>query len=442
MTVADSSFNLNMHTHRLLQNEPFFAALSRRIDKRATTSVPTAGVHITKDGRFEMLYNPDFMERIIEECGEVKENRENPYRWVRGILMHEFYHLIYGHVTTRMPEEGMSKLWNIATDLAINTHIADEIPTNGCIPGRGPFTELETGLSADAYYKILQDDEQASEDDSEGSNDSSGDGEDGEGQGQGEGGEDEEQDDSGGSGSGSGGGGMGDADPLDDHSGWGEATGEDAATSQQIAEERLKQMVKDAVQEAGAKGWGSVSASMRKQIVDSIATKVDWKKVLRSFVKASQKANRRSTVKRINKRFPYIHAGKRAERVARVAISIDQSGSVSDTMLKAFFAELEQLSKYAEFVVVPFDTRVDEDLVYTWKKGEKKKWERVMSGGTCFNAPSQYVNDNKFDGHIVLTDMCAEKPIPSKCRRMWMTDNYGATQPYFKTHEKVLEITT
>ena len=52
MTVADSSFNLNMHTHRLLQDEPFFAALSRRIDKRATTSGPTAGVHITQDGRF------------------------------------------------------------------------------------------------------------------------------------------------------------------------------------------------------------------------------------------------------------------------------------------------------------------------------------------------------------------------------------------------------
>ena len=119
----------------------------------------------------------------------------------------------------------------------------------------------------------------------------------------------------------------------------------------------------------------------------------------------------------------------------------DRSGSVSDSMLVAFFSELEQLAKYAEFVVVPFDTVVNDDLVYTWKKGEKKKWERVMYGGTCFDAPSQYVNDNKFDGHIVLTDMCAPKPIPSKCRRMWMTDSYGVTQPYFKTHEKVLEIT-
>ena len=420
--AAKAPFNLNMHTHRLLHDEPFFAALSRRIDKRASTSVPTAGVRVTDDGRYEMVYNPDFMERMIEECGKVRENRDNAFRWVRGILMHEFYHLIYGHVTTRLPEEGMSKLWNIATDLAINTHIPNELPPLACVPGVGPFAELEAGLSADAYYKLLKQDQEEKEESNDDSEGSSGDNEGEEGEGSS--------------------GGMGDIEAMDDHSGWGEAEGEDAATNQQIAEERLKDMVKKAVEEANNRGWGSVSGEMRKEIMESIATKVDWKKVLRSFVKASQKSSRRSTVKRINRRFPYIHAGKRSDRVARVAISIDQSGSVSDSMLQAFFSELESLAKYAEFVVVPFDTEVNEDLVYTWKKGEKKKWERVMCGGTCFNAPSQYVNDNKFDGHIVLTDMCAEKPIPSKCRRMWMTDSYGATQPYFKTSEKVLEITT
>ena len=221
-----------------------------------------------------------------------------------------------------------------------------------------------------------------------------------------------------------------------------EAEAGDEGTNQQIAEERLKDMIKKSAEEANSRGWGSVSAGTRKTIMDSITTKVDWRKVLRSFIKASQKAARRSTVKRINRRFPYIHAGKRSERTARIAISIDQSGCVSDSMLAAFFSELEALSKYAEFVVVPFDTRVDEDLVFTWKKGQKKQWERVMCGGTCFNAPTEYVNSQKLDGHIVLTDMCAPKPIPSKCQRMWMTDSYGATQPYFKTHEKVLEITT
>jgi len=433
------AFNLNMHTHRLLCDEPFFAALSRRIDKRASTSVPTAGVRVTDEGRFEMVYNPDFMASMVEECGKVKENRDNPFRWVRGILMHEFYHLIYGHCTSRLPEQGMNKAWNYATDLAINTHIPDELPPLALVPGRAQFAEFPPGLSAEAYLKLLQD-QQDEEDDKSDAGDNGGSSDDS---------DDSDGGDSGDSGGDQPGEGDGDGDSegsssgsgepsLDDHSGWGEGDG----TTDSIAQERLKDMVKKAAHEAAKRGWGSVSAGMKERIMDSITTKVDWKKVLRSFVKASQKAARRSTVKRINRRFPYIHAGKRSDRVARVAISIDQSGSVSNEMLVAFFSELEALAKYAEFVVVPFDTRVDEDLVYTWKKGEKKKWERVMCGGTCFNAPSQYVNDNKFDGHIVLTDMCAEKPIPSKCRRMWMTDSYGVTQPYFKTNEKVLEITT
>ena len=42
-------FNLNMHTARLLMREPFFAALSRRIDKTPTTEIPTAGVRINPE---------------------------------------------------------------------------------------------------------------------------------------------------------------------------------------------------------------------------------------------------------------------------------------------------------------------------------------------------------------------------------------------------------
>ena len=145
-------------------------------------------------------------------------------------------------------------------------------------------------------------------------------------------------------------------------------------------------------------------------------------------------------MKRLNKRYPYIHAGRKVERRANIAISIDQSGSVGDDLLSKFFAELNGLSKLATFTVVPFDTEVDEKLVYEWKKGTHKKAERVKAGGTDFNAPTKYVNDNGFDGHIVLTDMYAPKPIASSCQRMWMTDKNGASSPYFQTTERVISI--
>jgi len=109
-------------------------------------------------------------------------------------------------------------------------------------------------------------------------------------------------------------------------------------------------------------------------------------------------------------------------------------------MLALFYAELNKLSDIATFTVVPFDTQVFPDKVFVWKKGETKKYDRVLSGGTDFNAPTSYVNENGFDGHIILTDLCAPKPKPSKCPRMWMTDKANASRPYFKTSERVVII--
>ncbi len=226
-------------------------------------------------------------------------------------------------------------------------------------------------------------------------------------------------------------------DSLDDHSGWGQCSQE----VKDMAKERLKETVKRASEEASrSNGWGSVSSSVRSEVLKMFETKIDWKKVLRYFIKTSQRADRSSSIKRINRRYAYVHPGRKSNRVAKVAVSIDQSGSVSDDMLCKFFAELNKLSSIAEFVVVPFDTRVDESLVYTWKKGQKRKTERVLNGGTCFNAPTKYVNERGFDGHIILTDMCAPKPSPSKCQRMWMTTPEHAARTYFSTKERIVTI--
>jgi len=399
-------FDLNEHTYRLLESEPFFAAVSRRINKSISKAVPTAGVKVTKDGQFEMVYNPEFFEKLTP-----KERS--------GVLKHEFYHLIFEHVTGRLPPEGMSKMWNVATDLAINSHLIGELPEGGCFPQQEPFEEYPIGQSAEYYYKMLKEDERFQPKDDDGD----GEGAEGNGEGQGSG--------------------SGLPDTMDDHSGWG---GEDGVSDEskqairEVAQERLKQAMKDAVDEinSSGRGWGSVGADTRKQIQDFIKPKVNWRSVLRYFIKTSQRANKRSTVRRINKRFPYIHSGKKVTRQAKIAISIDQSGSVSDQMLALFFSELSGLAKYAEFTVIPFDTEVQEDEVYVWKKGKRQTWERVSCGGTNFDAPTAWVNARNFDGHIILTDMEAPKPKPSKCQRMWATTPEYAENPYFSTNERII----
>ncbi len=402
--MSETEFDLNFHTARLLMSEPFFAAISRRVNKRASHGIPTAGVTVNKEtAQFEMLYNPGFFEKLSDAERS-------------AVLKHEFYHIIFKHVTDRAPwikqdTSVSAKMWNIATDLAINSHITG-LPEMALMPGKKgtKFESLPRGQSAEWYVAAIKDtlDKNSS---GKGTPD-----EDQEGGQQGAGNSDE---------------------TLDDHSGWGDCPQE----VKEIASERLKDIVRQASEESSKSGsWGSVSSSVKKQILDSIKTKVDWRKVLRYFVKASQRANKTSTIRRLNRRYPYIHAGRKSKRVANVAISIDQSGSVSDTMLSKFFAELNKLSEVASFTVIPFDTRVDEDKVYVWKKGQSRNVERVLSGGTCFDAPTDYVNKGNFDGHIVLTDMCAPKPKPSNCQRLWMTTKEFASAGYFETNERVVEV--
>ena len=395
------SFDLKLHAYRLLMDEPFFACLSRKIEKKEDRSIPTAGVLVNPtSGQFEMIYNPEFLDSL-------------PEHEVKGVLKHEFYHLIFEHVTNRKPEGVAHKAWNIAADLAINSHLQGELPEFACMPGVGPFKDLPLHQSAEWYLKNITQDQidqcNAPSDGMDG-----GEGQAGTGQ-------------------------------LDSHEGWEEGEGDDPGkdAAKQMAKERLKQAMKEAAKEASQSpnGWGSVGGDLKKEIIKRLETKVDWKKVLRYFIKTSQRANKSSTVRRINKRYAYIHPGKKVKRQAKIAIAIDQSGSVSDQMLESFFAELNKLSKLAAFTVVPFDTRVDDKLVYEWKQGKAHKAERVMCGGTCFDAPTEYVNKRgDFDGVIILTDM--EAPAPKACRaqRMWMTDERGASRPYFQTRERVIAI--
>jgi len=405
-------FDLDKHILVLLKDEPFFAALSRRINKRKAYFIPTAGVRVDpKTAQFEMVYNPDFFQSLT------KLQRLD-------VLKHEFYHLIFLHVTSRKPEDVNPLMWNYATDLSINSHL-DNLPENCLKPGVGYFEDFPSGLAAEKYLKLLEKKKKEEEQEGKGQ--------------KGEEGQEGQEGEEGKSGSG-----FPEDGQFDSHDDWSNDAeqGQERQQAADIAKERIKEFVKDAAEEAqkSSAGWGSIPESVRREIIANLQTHVDWRKVLRYFVKTSLRSSRRSTVKRLNKRYRYIHPGKKVSRMAKIAISIDQSGSVSDAMLELFFAELTKLAKLATFTIVPFDTRVEPDLVYEWKKGTTHTTNRVMCGGTDFDAPTEYVNKQSFDGHIVLTDMAAPKPKASKCQRMWMTTKACLSYQYFQTNEKVIVV--
>lgn len=389
------AYDLNIDIARLLKDEPFFAALSRRIEKISTTSIPTAGVGLNREAmQYEFLYNPTFFEKLTEAQR-------------RGVIIHEFYHLVFRHVANRRPAqvirepEKYFKLWNIAADLSINCLIgAANLPENCCIPGGKSFEDFPSMESAEFYFrKILE----KVENDPNGGG---GNGVDGEGQ-------------------------------FDDHGNWAEGSGD--GMEAETANERVKEYLKEAAEKADQKGWGGMSHKTREEIKKFLESYVDWRKVLRMFIGRAQRADKSNTRRKIDKRthnyaqgigVVSVNPGRKVNKIANIAISIDQSGSVDDDLLGAFYAELNALSKMATFTVIPFDDAVFEQKVYVWKKGDKRKRERVLSGGTNFDAPTKYVNERNFDGHIILTDMCAPKPVPSKKQRMWMTSARHAKSPY------------
>lgn len=406
------SYDLNIDIARLLRDEPFFAALSRRIEKVSNNSIPTAAVGLNREAmQYEFIYNPAFFESLTE-------NQR------RGVIIHEFYHLVFRHVANRRPPqvirepEKYFKLWNIAADLSINCLIgANNLPENCCIPGGKSFEDFPSMESAEFYFrKILE--------------------------------KIELQEGGGGNGSGSGfGSSIDDSGQFDDHGSWAEGSGD--GIEAETANERVKEYLKEAAEKADQKNWGTVSQKTREEVKKSFESYVDWRKVLRMFIGRAQRADKTNTRRRIDKRthsyaqsinVVSVNPGRKVNKIANIAISIDQSGSVSDELLAAFYSELNSLSKLATFTVVPFDDRVFEEKIFIWKKGENRKRERVLCGGTNFSAPTKYVNSKNFDGHIVLTDMCAEQPVASKCQRMWMTSRENAKHPYFDPRPKEMMI--
>jgi predicted metal-dependent peptidase len=406
--IKSGDFDMDRFAYKLMAEHTeysFFAGLFMSLTKRPTYALPTAGVRLNPTTHnYELFYNPQFMNAIA-------------FDRVRGIIIHELYHILLEHCDGRAPEdEDIKKIANIAMDLAINCRLPrnwlpDKIltkegkvePFNPCVPGEGKFGNLPADKAYEWYAKKLIED-----------------------------GFEPDQN------------GFGDGQ-MDSHDGFdeGDESGEGVSEARATAKQKLKNAIEKSTEAAiKTNSWGNMPADMKADLIARLTPRVNWRALLREFIGRAQKADRFSSHRKVNKKFPYILPGKRARRHANIAISIDQSGSVDDGMLILFFSELKKLADYVTFTVIPFDTEVDPTLVYKWKKGTVHKVERVKCGGTDFNAPTEYVNKSaEFDGHIICTDMMAPQPIPSKVPRIWMTTEECRKSMPFTTNERIMEVT-
>lgn len=400
--TCQTDFNLDRHLVSFLQDAPFFAELSRHITKIPTEDMPTAAVSFDEKNDDIVLYwNPTFFASLTP-------------REVRGVLIHEYYHLVFGHLYSR--KRNPPAIWNIATDLAINSIILDPnrdnshlkgdkiLPDFALVPGRFPkhpdgrewnetekaslklsqiISELPTMQASEWYFekiyeKTKNDPELAAS--------------------------------------------MSSLNSLDDHSGWDQLPEE----LKEYVEGKIKSIVEKGVKvaDAQANGWGNIPLTVADAIRKSVTNIINWRRVLRQFVGQLIRGGRTNTMKRINKRYPYIHPGTKRGYEAKLLIAVDQSGSVSDQMLAEFFGELSSLTKKVSISVLPFDCVADERDIYEWRRGSNVPANRIRAGGTDFNAPTVVANDPKnrrrWDGMLILTDGMAPAPTATRIKRGWV----------------------
>jgi predicted metal-dependent peptidase len=428
------SFDIEKHLATFMFEEPFYSYILRSLDRKKTTAVPTAGVIAdVKSRRFKLYWNPRFLAGLTPQE-------------IRGLLIHEALHLVFEHTTTRVKEP--HTVWNWATDLAINSCIPkDMLPKGGLIPGE-PFAALEPDVlakmtperieryeklsaiiaslpkleSAEWYYEKLMEDPETQEMLQQ---------EQGAGQHVKPG--DLQVDENGN---------LVDKDgnpvsvvpgTTDSHDGWG-GTGDggddEEPASAEVREAMAKQVeewTKKAITEAdkrgGSKGWGSMPSDMRDTLRKMFSDQISWKSVLKRFVGFARSYDRQTSWRRIHRRAPGLTPGPKRSYTARLAVYVDQSGSVGDDDLSLLMGELSNLARHAQFDLYPFDTAVDEANMKTYKKGKRVGFDRTRCGGTDFTAPTLHANKNKkkYDGYLILTDgECYKPKVTNRVRRGWV----------------------
>lgn len=388
-TVDPKDYCFEREIVDLMQNEHFVGPLSLRIPKVQDWNCETAYIRVGSDANIRMGYNPEWLRRM-------------PSKHRVGIFIHEFLHVALMHVTERNVEDRrLAKMWNIATDLAINSMIgADRLPEATLLPGRAPKTN-DKGLSdlivsfpllesADWYMERLMQYAEANAPAN---------------------GDDYEFE----------------IGPVDDHGGWGDIPEE----VRDILKEHVRSMIEQGVKNAHNRAsWGCVPAQAQRLIEALLKHELDWKAILKMFVGRTRSMERLSSMKRINKRAPYLMPGPKRSTFANVIWFIDQSGSVGDEDVQRGLAEGFACSKHSKIDVVNFDTEIDMSSFQSVQNGQNFKWERTRCGGTDFNAVANFLNKpenrKKYSAAIIFTDGYAPKMAAvNGTRVLWLITETG-----------------
>jgi predicted metal-dependent peptidase len=306
------------------------------------------------------------------------------------VVAHENGHKMYRHLTTwkKLHDEDAA-LANQACDYVINLMLKDLDPTESVIampryPAGHPMAgkvmglvdERFRGMNSKQVFDILKQEKEES-----GSGEGDGDGE--------------------------GGGGM------DDHD-W-----DDAKNMTEEEKKELEREIDQAIRQgmmARQKLAGSGEGGLDRELAELLEPKINWREVLRDFVKSTCSAKDASSWRRVNRRF--LSTGMYmptliGEKVGHLVIAVDTSGSVGDEELGEFLSEVKGIAEevnpacvdllYWGSSVVQHETYGDGEAANIITSTRPKD-----GGGTSPSCISEYLKEKNIKPEcvIILTDGC------------------------------------
>jgi len=340
--------------HVALMNDPKYCLFSGvfMIGKtEVVDDVPTA----CTNGR-DVKYGREFVDGLTEQE-------------LRGLILHENKHKAFRHLEIWKPLwKENPRLANMACDYVINLMIYDsdkegrmvKLPEGGC------FDEQFRGMDANTVYKILkqkQDKGQLGDDESDGG--------------------------------------------LDSH---------DWESGESMSREEKEVLARDVDQalRQGAILAGKMKGNVPREVTDALTPKVDWREVLREFVKSVCADRDESTWRRPARRWigqDVYMPSSISTAIGRVVVAIDTSGSIDGVQIAQFLGELKGICT----TVKPdgIDLLYWDTAVCQHEKYERGDFDRIVSstkprggGGTDPRCIPEYIRAKSMKAEcvVVLTD--------------------------------------
>lgn len=349
---------------KLLIDQPFYGYVASTVSFVETEGVETIRMASIPD--LVIYYNPVWFDRLSNQ------NK-------MGVVLHELLHVIFLHQFRRNNRE--ISLWSVACDMAVNEFIPEDNIPPDMITVRRIAKKLNRNIdrqkNAEYYYSIIDEGEEfASFLTIEG-------------------------------------------DSILISEG-GMLLKAQKVPKEEASASEINALRADIAQIfSETKMDGGISEGLEDGINETVRdVRIDWRVILKRFLTGRGKMIVRKTYKRQSRRYEELPGTKRSVGVSAL-IAIDESGSVSDALVKQFYQELTEINKITgiSMLVTRFDTRCSEPVPLSTFVTDSRRAKR---GGTDFRPIFKLADERKIPLVIIFTDGDGEAPTAVNQNTLWV----------------------